>query len=461
MASIEKRVGKTKTSYLITVTSGVDIDGKQIKHRKTWTPAPGMTKSQTEKELKRVVTAFESSIEQGFDVDNKQTFAEYAEYVINLKERTGTKRSTVELYRDLLKVINPAIGHLKLTDIRPQHLNTLYANLGEKGIRRGRERAKLKKDITALVKETGLTQTKFAEIAKTAPTNIRAAMRGDNVSRSTADAIAKALNKPTAELFKIIKDESPLSSRTILQYHRFISTVFTQAEKEMIVQYNPASKATPPKMERNEAECFQPEEVLRIIECLENEPIKWKTITHLLIITGCRRGEIAGLKWSAIDWENNQIKIERALLYSADIGVYEDTTKTGEIRYIKLPTDTMQLLRKYRAWHSEERLKNGDRWKDTGFLFTRDDGGMMNPDSITQWLAKFSDKYGLPHIHPHKFRHTMASMLYYNGFDSITISKRLGHSQVSTTTDIYSHVIKQADAMAADAIAETIFQKRA
>ena len=202
-----------------------------------------------------------------------------------------------------------------------------------------------------------------------------------------------------------------------------------------------------------------PDELAKILECLEEEPIKWRTITHLLIITGCRRGEIMGLHWDAIDWKGQQLRIDRALLYTAESGVYEDTTKTGETRFIKIPAETMQLLKEYRAYHHGLRLKNGDRWIETDYVFTRDDGGVMNPDNVTQWLSNFAKKYDLPPIHPHKFRHTMASLLIYNGTDTLTVSKRLGHAKVSTTTDIYSHAIKQADERAAESIADVILRR--
>ena len=139
-------------------------------------------------------------------------------------------------------------------------------------------------------------------------------------------------------------------------------------------------------------------------------------------------------------------------------GSFEDTTKTGNIRRISLPSETMQLLKSYKAWYSELQLKNGDRWQNSGYLFVQDNGAPMNPDSLTDWLNKFSKRYEIPNVHPHKFRHTMASLLYFGGLDSITISKRLGHAKVSTTTDIYSHIIQQADEQAADKIAETIFR---
>ena len=129
-------------------------------------------------------------------------------------------------------------------------------------------------------------------------------------------------------------------------------------------------------------------------------------------------------------------------------------------RWVSLPTETMQLLRQYRAWQNAERLRLGEYYHDQGFLFAQEDGKPMHPDSITSWLAKFSKRHGLPHINPHAFRHTMASLLYFNGVDSVSISKRLGHAQVSTTCDIYSHVIAEADQRNADILGD-IFLKKA
>lgn len=89
-------------------------------------------------------------------------------------------------------------------------------------------------------------------------------------------------------------------------------------------------------------------------------------------------------------------------------------------------------------------------------------GYPLHPDSITGWCADFSRKYGLPHINPHAFRHTMASVLYFSGIDTVSISGRLGHAKPSTTSDLYSHIIKEADERSAECIAEAIFgQKQA
>ena len=214
-------------------------------------------------------------------------------------------------------------------------------------------------------------------------------------------------------------------------------------------------------MERKTVNYFQPEQVDAIRDALEEEPLKWKTLTHLFLITGARRGEILGLKWSAVDYKNNRIHIENSVLYSADRGIYEDTPKTEtSIRWVSLPVETMQLLRQWQRHQTEERLKLGDKYIDHGFVFGQDDGQPMHPDSVTSWMKKFSERHSLPHINPHAFRHTMASMLYYKRVDTISISKRLGHAQPSTTANIYAHVIEDADQQNADILAD-IFLKKA
>lgn len=251
-----------------------------------------------------------------------------------------------------------------------------------------------------------------------------------------------------------------LSAKTILEHHRLISTVLDQASREGHIAFSVASKATLPKVQKKEVRYFQPEQVTAIRDALENESIKWKTITHMFLITGARRGEIVGLKWNAVDFQGNRVHICNNVLYSADCGIYEDTPKTSKSdRWVSLPVETMQLSRKYKSWQSMERLRLGAYYQNQDFVFSQDNGKPMHPDSVTGWLDKFSKRHNLPHINPHAFRHTMASMLYFNGMDSVSISRRLGHAQVSTTANIYAHVIEEADQKNADILADVFLKK--
>ena len=119
----------------------------------------------------------------------------------------------------------------------------------------------------------------------------------------------------------------------------------------------------------------------------------------------------------------------------------------------------MQLLRQYRTWQNTERLRLGEYYQDQGFVFAQDTGGPMHSDSVTTWLARFSKRHGLPHVNAHAFRHTMASMLYFNGVDSVSISKRLGHAQVRYHGQHYAHVMEAADKKNADILADVFLKK--
>ena len=461
MATIEKQVGKNGTTYRITVYAGFDTQGKRIRHRMNYKLTPGMTPRQIEKAVQKAAMDFERSIEQGFALDNRQTFAEYAAYVLDLKQRTGTKARTLDRYQDMMVRINQAIGHIKLADLRPQHLNSFYKNLAEPGIRMGGGSAKAKIDMVAWLKKNKLSRGKLAEKAGISAATVGVAVKGESIKIEKAQAIAQAMEKKVDDVFKVEKNMEPLADKTILEHHRLISTILAQAEKEMLVPYNAASKATPPRTTKKDPNYFQPETVAAILEALESEPLKWRLITHLLIVTGCRRGEIMGLKWEKVDFDNSRVKIDRALVSSKSKGVFEESTKTSDIRHLTLPRETMDLLRQHKREQLRLQLANGDRWLHTGYVFTQDNGDHMNPDSITGWLKDFSTRHGLPHINPHAFRHTVASVLLANGTDIVTVSKQLGHASITTTESFYSHIIEENKAKAADCIANVLIRKKA
>ena len=412
MANLQERRDKSGklVSYSIRVHRGRGADGKQLKPwTATFEVSPTWTEKSARKKAEAFAATFEKECKEGTASDSRLKFEEYANYVIGLKEQNGVKHSTIVRYKELSTRIFPAIGHIKLRELRTDQLNSLYLSLAKPG-----------------------------------------------------------QNKRTG---------GGLSAKTIVEHHRLISTILDQACKEQLIPFNPASRATLPKVSKKEVNYFQPEEVAAIREALEKEQIeveqaeedkpgskkniiKWRTITELLIMTGARRGEILGLKWSAVDFEANRLHICNNILYSPDRGIYEDTPKTEQSnRYISVPAETMRLLRQYQMWQNAERLRLGEYYNYQGFVFSQDNGQPVHPDSVTDWLAKFSKKYNLPHSNPHAFRHTMASTLYFNGMDSVSISKRLGHAQVSTTANIYAHVMEAADQKNADILADVFLKK--
>ena len=394
MANITPRKDKDGNiiSYQIRVFRGRDASGKRLKdYILTWKPEPGMTKRQIEKELDRQATLFEENCKLGNISAEKPTFEEYSAYVMDLKERNGElKITTAERYRDLLKRINAEIGPLKLQDIRPDHLNRLYAKLAEPG-----------------------------------------------------------QNKRTG---------SGLAQKTIIEHHRVISSIFSQAVKELLVPSNIAQRASPPKRQKIEMDTFEIEEIQAILEALESEPLKWQVVTHLLIATGARRGEIMGLKWDKVLWDSSQLYLCENRVYTPRSGAVSTTLKTGESRYISISSSVMELLRRWQA--EQEEFFKFVGVTPSGYVMTAEDGQPMHPDSPTDWLAKFAKRHNLPPIHPHKFRHTQASLLISEGVNILTVSKRLGHAKVSTTLDIYSHVLAKSDEKASSTLDDLIYKKK-
>ena len=463
MANIQERRNKDGKliSYSIRVHRGRGADGKQLK---PWTATfevlPTWTEKSARKKAEAFAATFEKECREGVTSDIRQKFAAYCDYVIDLKEKTGVKHSTIVQYKELTGRIYPAIGHMKLKDIRPDHLNSLYTQLAQPGAGVGSTHASAKVNLAALLKEKSLTRQKLSAMSGVPLRAVYAAVKGKQVSKEAAEAISDALGDKLDKLFSVEEAGRTLSAKTIREYHRLIHTVLDQAVKEGLVAVNVADRAIPPKVEQKDVNYFQPEQVAAIREALEQEPVKWKILVHLLLITGARRGEILGLKWDKVDFDSNQVYICNNVLYSADVGIYEDTPKTERSkRYVSLPAETMQLLRQYRVWQNTERLRLGDYYQDHSFVFAQDNGGPMHPDSVTTWLTRFSKRHGLPHVNAHAFRHTMASMLYFHGVDSVSISKRLGHAQVSTTANIYAHVMEAADKKNADILSDVFLKK--
>jgi integrase len=464
MANLQERRDKSGklVSYSIRVFRGRGADGIQLKPwTATFEVSPTWSEKTARKKAEAFAATFEKECKEGVTTDSRQKFAQYCDYVIDLKEQRGAKHTTIVRYKELTTRIYPVIGHIKLKELRADQLNSLYTELSKPGAGKSIIHAVAKMNLPALLKEKGITRAMISDKTGIRSSTVCNAVNGKPVTLNVAKSVSEALGIAFEKAFTVQEEKRALSPKTVIEHHRLISTVLDQAEKEGLVPFNVASKATLPRMEHKDVNYFQPEEIAAIREALEQEPIKWKAITHLLLITGARRGEILGLKWDKVDFEANRIYICNNIQYTPDKGVYEDTPKTSRSRrYIYLPSETMQLLQKYKLWQNKERLRLGEYFQYQGFVFSQDNGKPMHPDSLTDWLNKFSKRHDLPHINPHAFRHTMASMLYFNGVDSVSISKRLGHAQVSTTANIYAHVVEEADKKNADILAD-IFLKKA
>jgi len=453
MATIRKR----GNSYLIRVSAGYDVVGKQIVKSMTWTPSAGFSQKQLEKELNRITVDFERRVESGQCIDSNIRFSDYAALWIKRGAPDGEKPlapKTLLRYKQLLERINAAIGHMKLCDIQPHHIREFLDNLKEEGIREDMT-YKLNIDLNALMKKRKLTRQVLADSSHIAVNTICSARRGNNVSRTTAESLSRTLNLKLDEAFiPIEKNGNKLSDKTIFQYYRLISAILNTAViDDQALLLNPAKRVRPPHCEKQEAQYLDEVQAAHLIDLLNAEPIQYRTMVLLLLYTGMRRGELCGLEWKDIDLKNRTLSVRRTSQYTPENGVFVKGTKTASsVRTIKLPGIAVCLLREYRAWQIEQRFAAGDQWVDSDRIYTSWSGEPAHPDSLTAWFEKFIKRTDLPPIHIHSLRHTNATLLIAGGEDIRTVSRRLGHAQVTTTVNTYTHAIQSADAKAAETL---------
>lgn len=444
MATIRKR-GET---YQIRVSSGYDSSGKQIIKTKTWKPLPGMTPKQIEKELSKQAVLFEQQVETGQFLDGTITLAEFADKWFKEYAEKHLKEKTLTGYRDIMPRIINAMGHIRLAKLQPHHLIEFYNNLAEKGQRQD-IKYKPCADFKEILKKKRMSQVELAKKAGVSTKCVASCVHGQNVAQGTAEKITTALNRKN--LFVPVDADAVLSGSTIAKYHRLLSTICTTAVQWQVIPSNPCSRVKPPHVENKEAPVLDDVQVQQLIECLNDEPLKYKTAIMLILYTGLRRGELCGLEWDDVDFKNEVIHVTKELLYTPNKGVYEDTTKSKRSqRVIRIPSEMIILLKHYKAEQSRQRLKYGDYLQNCNKIFTSDKGGQIHPDSLSGWYSKFIERHGLPDSHIHTLRHVSATLLIAGGVDIATVSNRLGHANTSTTLNIYTHAIQSADAIAAE-----------
>ena len=241
---------------------------------------------------------------------------------------------------------------------------------------------------------------------------------------------------------------------TVVKAYTVLQAVFKMAFMSDVIERNPMDKVERPRPRKGEkkeaaANAYTAKELQHILSCLNDEPLKWRTMVQLLADTGMRRGECCGLQWKDIDFQQNTITISGNLCYTKTKGVYMDTPKNGKSRTVDVDPQVIALLRQLRQEQARHAMS---KW-----VFTQDDSPeVMHPQSPTHYLKMFSKRYGISDLHPHKLRHSFASVAITNGADIASVSEKLGHTDKAVTLRMYTHAdqesIKKASQIFRDAV---------
>ena len=232
------------------------------------------------------------------------------------------------------------------------------------------------------------------------------------------------------------------SHATVIKCYAILKLLFKMSYMTDAIPHNPMDKVERPRPRKDEIKTdnvssYTADELRRILTCLEHEPLKWRTLVRLLVDTGIRRGECCGLQWKDVDFRANTITIAGNLCYTSQKGIYLDTPKNGRERVIDVDPDVIDLLRALRAEQASHAISQ--------YVFTQDNSPEpMHPQSPTRYLKKFEARYKIPGLHPHKLRHSFASVAITSGADIASVSEKLGHSDKAVTLRMYTHADQES-----------------
>ena len=378
--SIRKR---SNGSWTVIVDLGPDpATGRR---RQRWEAVRG-TKRDAEARLVAILNERQGGIEVQ---PGKETVGQYLDRWLRDYVAQNTAPKTEQTYREVVRShLVPAFGALRLTGLRPTHIQAFYT---------------------------------------AAQRSVRVDGRGG------------------------------LSARSVLRYHQILHAALHQAVRWQLISSNPADAVEPPRADRREVSGLSPAQVHALFAAADGTSIG--SFVRLAVLTGCRRGELLGLRWSDVDLDRAVLHIQQTAQRITGSGIVFRQPKTRlSRRAIALSPEAVRVLREHRRAQLEERLRAGSAYVDAGLVFASGLGGTpVEAGTIRRLWTRVVAEAGIGQVRLHDLRHAHASLLLRQGVHPKVVSERLGHASVNITLDTYSHVLpglQSAAALALDAALE-------
>ncbi len=422
MASVTKR-GDT---YKITVLQGRDPKGKQIFKCTTFTPDPNKTERQNKKALEKFVLDFEARVKNGSYLDgDNMTYSAFIDKWLEKYAKQQLAPTSFERTKGILeKNVLPYLGHYKLKDIKPLMIKAIYDDMEKSGYIRHGQRI-------------------------------------------------------------------PYSPNTISRVHHAVSITFTTAVYWQLIDSNPCDRIKPPRTTKNhDLKHFTPEEAISFIEYMKKPyrrkvggkyringktvdntsereytiPYQYQVFFTLALFGGFRRGELYALNWSDIDFDKSTISVTKSLAETSEGIITKSPKNTTSIRTVVVPHVCMDMLAELKRQRVEKQ-GNVVRFNRNEAIFIEDEGRKANIRRANELFQDIIKRYNnehenkLPLISLHGLRHTSATILISQNIDIKEVSSRLGHSNTSTTLDIYTHALQKRDEDASRALENVLVSK--
>lgn len=246
--------------------------------------------------------------------------------------------------------------------------------------------------------------------------------------------------------------DNKLSRRSIHHIHRIISNCLNMAVKMGEIQTNIASVVEPVKVPKTEQNYWDVDEVNTFIESAKGH-IHFIAF-YLAIFTGMRQGEILGLKWDCVDFDNKQIYVQRSIKRVGSSGELKDLKNSSSYRSITMSENLLDELKKHKATQSEHKMRYRKDYDDQNFVVATKLGTFVLPSNIARAYRLIRNKLDIKQIRFHDLRHTHASLLFKQNVHPKIVQERLGHSSIETTLDTYSHMLPNMQETAAQKLDE-------
>ncbi|MDP9418887.1 MAG: site-specific integrase [Actinomycetota bacterium] len=373
------------------------------------------------------------------------------------------EESTYRSYRRYVRLhVVPYIGGLPLQQLTPLDLTAMYRSLLESGRRPPTPPKRVHTtEVGALIdrlRADGLSWDATAgEVASAFPDE-------SDITRHAVAALHRRRQSPPQ------RPPSPagLKPRTVLYVHSIVHAALKDAMRWNRVARNVADAATPPPLgstRQGRRTTWTAAQLGAFLDFIADDRYLGPWI--FVATTGCRRGECLGLRWSDLDFDRSTAVISRQVTSIDHTVVVKDLPKTKRGHMVALDTNTVAMLRRWRAQQGEERLLVGPGYVDQGYVFCKPDGTAYDPDRFSREFLRKQEQYNrlpagdpLPRLTLHGLRHTWATLALREGIDIKVVSDRLNHSSTFVTREIYTHVTPPMQSDAAERVAAKIFGSR-
>jgi len=250
------------------------------------------------------------------------------------------------------------------------------------------------------------------------------------------------------------------SPKTCKNVNGILHHMFDDAITSEYIKTNPAHKTKLPKIEKKDMVVLSGKKYKMFLKEIHGKP--FENIFYLALFSGMREGEILGLTWSCVDFKANKITVKQQLKRDSHIGEKNSQyklsdTKTGNHRTLILDKTVLDVLQKEKTKQAENKLKLGTDYQNkSNLVFTDEFGHYINSRTLLKAFKKRVEAIGMPEMRFHDLRHSFATQSFRNGDSVVEVQRNLGHTQASTTLNVYAHCTEEMQTNSAKRMSEFI-----